>query len=159
MCGWDDKIVKYFFFGNFFVYWGLIVGFGVFGFLIVWYIFCWQRGYREFFQFDIDQIYYVGIYFVIGWFFYYLFFVIMVCVIYVYYYYLVLYFVIFIFGFFIDWFICNQKKIIQYVIYVVFDVMVIGLYIYFIFICWGMIGFNRQYGYMKWFDMWRMLDV
>ncbi|KAK4166182.1 Dolichyl-phosphate-mannose--protein mannosyltransferase 2 [Cladorrhinum sp. PSN259] len=159
MCGWDDKIVKYFLLGNPLVYWGSTAGLGVFALLVVWYTIRWQRGYKELSDSDVEQIHYAGLYPVIGWFLHYLPFVVMARVTYVHHYYPALYFAILTFGFLVDWFTSNQKKAVQYGVYGVLDATVIGLYIYFIPICFGMTGPNKQYSYMKWFDTWRMSDA
>ncbi len=159
MCGWDDKIVKYFLLGNPLVYWGSTAGLGVFAALVVWYTLRWQRGYAELSQADIDQIHYAGLYPVIGWFLHYLPFVIMARVTYVHHYYPALYFAILTFGFLADWFLRNRKAAVQWGVYGVLDATVIGLYVFFMPICWGMVGPNKQYSYMKWFDSWRMADA
>ncbi|KAK4130922.1 glycosyltransferase family 39 protein [Trichocladium antarcticum] len=159
MCGWDDKIVKYFLLGNPIVYWGSTLGLGVFAALVVWYVVRWQRGFRELSQPEIDQIHYAGLYPVLGWFLHYLPFVIMARVTYVHHYYPALYFAILTFGFLADWFLRNQKKAVQYGVYALLDATVIGLYVYFMPICWGMVGPNKQYSYMKWFSSWRMADA
>ncbi|KAL2179921.1 glycosyltransferase family 39 protein [Thermothelomyces heterothallicus CBS 202.75] len=158
MCGWDDKIVKYFLLGNPMVYWGSTAALGVFALLVAWYVLRWRRGYRELSQAEIDQIHYSGLYPVLGWFLHYLPFVIMARVTYVHHYYPALYFAILTFGFLSDWFLRNRSKAVQWGVYALLDATVIGLYIYFIPICWGMTGPNRQYRYMKWFDTWRMSD-
>ena len=159
MCGWDDKIVKYFLLGNPLVYWGSTAGLGVFALLVAWYTIRWQRGYKELSQSEIDQIHYAGLYPVIGWFLHYLPFVIMARVTYVHHYYPALYFAILTFGFLADWFLRNRKAAVQWGAYTVLDLTVIGLYVYFMPICWGMTGPNKQYSYMKWFDSWRMSDA
>ncbi len=159
MCGWDDKIVKYFLLGNPLVYWGSTAGLGVFAALVVWYTIRWQRGYAELSQAEIDQIHYAGLYPVVGWFLHYLPFVIMARVTYVHHYYPALYFAILTFGFLADWFLRNRKAAVQWGVYAVLDATVIGLYVYFMPICWGMVGPNKQYSYMKWFDSWRMSDA
>ncbi len=158
MCGWDDTIVKYFLLGNPLVYWGSTAGLGVFAALVVWYVIRWQRGFTELSQADIDHIHYSGVYPVIGWFLHYLPFVIMARVTYVHHYYPALYFAILSFGFLADWFLKHQIKAIQYTIYGILYTAVIGLYILFMPICWGMTGPNKQYSYMKWFSTWRMSD-
>jgi dolichyl-phosphate-mannose-protein mannosyltransferase len=159
MCGWDDKIVKYFLLGNPLVYWGSTAGLGVFALLVVWYTLRWQRGYRELTQAEIDQIHYAGLYPVVGWFLHYLPFVIMARVTYVHHYYPALYFAILTFGFLDDWFLRNRQAAVQWGAYAALDATVIGLYVYFMPICWGMTGPNKQYSYMKWFDSWRMSDA
>jgi dolichyl-phosphate-mannose-protein mannosyltransferase len=52
----------------------------------------------------------------------------------------------------------HQIKSVQYAIYGVLYATTIGLYILFMPICWGMVGPNRQYSYLKWFDNWRVTD-
>src|SRR5690606_30865153 len=107
---------------------------------------------------EIDQIHYSGIYPIVGWVLHYLPFVIMARVTYVHHYYPALYFAILTFGFIVDWFLRNRRQILQYTVYGLMYAVVIGLYIYFIPICWGMTGPNTQYRYMKWFDTWRVTD-
>lgn len=158
MCGWDDKIVKYFLLGNPIVFWGSTAGLGIFASLVAWYVLRWQRGFTELSQDDIDHIHYAGIYPVIGWFLHYLPFVVMARVTYVHHYYPALYFAILTFGFLVDWFTKNRGRVTQIVAYSLLYTVVIGLYIFFIPICWGMTGPNQQYSYMKWFDGWRITD-
>lgn len=158
MCGWDDTIVKYFLLGNPFVYWGSTASLGVIVLLVAWYLVRWQRGYNELSQVDIDQIEFAGIYPVIGWFLHYIPFVAMARVTYVHHYYPALYFAILNFGFVTDWMLRHQKKAIQYTVYGVLYATIIGLYIFFMPISWGMVGPNRQYNYMKWFSKWRVTD-
>ena len=158
MCGWDDNIVKYFLLGNPFVYWVSTASLGVLGLVVVWYLLRWQRGYRELSQAEIDQIHYSALYPLIGWCLHYLPSVIMARVTYVHHYYPALYFAILTLGFVTDWLLRNQRKVVQYSIYAVLYATVIGLYVYFMPICWGMTGPNKQYSYMKWFDTWRVSD-
>lgn len=158
MCGWDDNIVKYFLLGNPFVYWGSTLSIGFLGLSVVWYVLRWQRGFRELSQSDVDHIHYAGLYPVIGWFLHYLPFAVMARVTYVHHYYPALYFAILTTGFIADWCLRNRAQIVQTVMYGVLYAVTIGLYIYFIPICWGMTGANQQYSYMKWFESWRMSD-
>ncbi|QBZ57297.1 hypothetical protein PoMZ_02221 [Pyricularia oryzae] len=158
MCGWDDNIVKYFLLGNPFVYWGTTAGVGVIGLVVVWYLLRWQRGFQDLSMPEVDQIHYSGVYPVIGWFLHYLPFVVMARVTYVHHYYPALYFAILTFGFLVDWFTRDMHKSIQYGIYTALYTIIIGLYILFMPICWGMVGSNKTYSYLKWFDTWRMSD-
>ena len=158
MCGWDDTIVKYFLLGNPLVYWISTASLGVLGLMVVWYTIRWQRGYKELSQSDIDQIHYAGLYPVLGWFLHYMPFVAMARVTYVHHYYPALYFAILTLGFVTDWMLRNQKKAIQYGMYGTLYATTIGLYIYFMPICWGMVGPNQDYKYMKWFEKWRVTD-
>ncbi|OHE96124.1 dolichyl-phosphate-mannose-protein mannosyltransferase [Colletotrichum orchidophilum] len=158
MCGWDDGIVKYFLLGNPLVYWGSTAGLGVFALVVAWYLVRWQRGYNDLNSKEIDQIHYAGLYPVAGWFLHYLPFVVMARVTYVHHYYPALYFAILTFGFLADWFLRNKAQAFQYGVYGVLYATVIGLYILFSPICFGMTGPNKQYSYLKWFDSWRISD-
>ncbi|KEZ43084.1 Dolichyl-phosphate-mannose--protein mannosyltransferase 2 [Scedosporium apiospermum] len=158
MCSWDDKVVKYFLLGNPLVYWGSTASLGVFGLVVAWYLIRWQRGYKELSLKDIDHIHYAGIYPIIGWVLHYLPSAVMARVTYVHHYYPALYFAVLTFGFLVDWFTRNKNKTLQYAIYGFLYTLTIGLYIYFIPICWGMTGPNRNYKYMKWFNNWRISD-
>ncbi|POS79125.1 dolichyl-phosphate-mannose-protein mannosyltransferase [Diaporthe helianthi] len=158
MCGWDDHIVKYFLLGNPFVYWGSTLSIGLIGAVVLWYLVRWQRGIEELSQPDIDQIHYAGLYPLAGWFLHYLPFVIMARVTYVHHYYPALYFAILTTGFLVDWLTRNRNQILQAVLYGGLYAVTIGLYVYFMPICWGMTGPNKNYSYMKWFDSWRVTD-
>jgi dolichyl-phosphate-mannose-protein mannosyltransferase len=159
MCGWDDSIVKYFLLGNPMVYWGSTASLGIFGFFVLWYLVRWQRGYTELKQVDIDQIHYSGIYPVLGWFLHYMPFVAMARVTYVHHYYPALYFAILNYGFLVDWVLRNRSKGVQIAAYSVLYSVIIGLYVLFMPISWGMVGPNKQYSYLKWFDAWRVTDA
>ncbi|CAN8103402.1 unnamed protein product [Discula destructiva] len=158
MCGWDDNIVKYFLLGNPFVYWGSTLALGLVGLAVAWYAIRWQRGFKELSEAEIDHFHYAGLYPVIGWFLHYLPFVIMARVTYVHHYYPALYFAILTTGFLADWFLRNRAAAVQTVVYGTMYSVVIGLYIFFLPICWGMTGPNAQYSYMRWFEAWRVTD-
>lgn len=158
MCGWDDSIVKYFLLGNPMVYWGSTASLGIFGLVVLWYLVRWQRGYDELKQSEIDQIHYSGFYPVLGWFLHYMPFVAMARVTYVHHYYPALYFAILTYGFLADWVLRKRAKEIQIAVYGLLYAIVIGLYIYFIPISWGMVGPNKEYSRLKWFDNWRVTD-
>ena len=158
MCGWGDDIVKYFLLGNPLIYWGSTASLGIAGLVIVWYILRWQRGVNDLSDGEIDHIHYAALYPLAGWFLHYLPFVIMARVTYVHHYYPALYFAILNFGFLVDWFTRNRNSTIKSIVYGVLYTVIIGLYIYFIPICWGMTGPHKEYKYMKWFDNWRVTD-
>jgi len=159
MCGWDDHIVKYFLLGNPFVYWASTAALPLFGLMVVWYAVRWQRGYVDLSQKDIDQIHYAGIYPVIGWFLHYLPFVAMARVTYVHHYYPALYFAILTLGFVVDWTTRSLHKAVQYGVYAVLYAVVIGLFVLFRAISFGMEGSNQQWAHLKWLDTWRMVDA
>ena len=158
MCGWDDKIVKYFLLGNPIVYWGSTASLGIFGLLVLWYLIRWQRGYNDLKQFEIDQIHYAGVYPVIGWFLHYLPFVAMGRVTYVHHYYPALYFAIICAGFCMDWATRKVNKQITWGIFGALYIAIIGLFWLFRAICFGMEGSNQQWKHLKWFSAWRITD-
>lgn len=158
MCGWDDNIVKYFLLGNPLVFWGSTVSLVIFGLLVFWHLARWQRGYNDLKPADIDHIHYAGIYPVLGWFLHYMPFVAMARVTYVHHYYPALYFAILTFGFLTDWALRKRDATVQSVAYGVLYTLTISLFIYFIPVCWGMVGPNKNFSYMKWFETWRVTD-
>lgn len=124
----------------------------------MWYLVRWQRGYRELKPADIDQIHYAGLYPFIGWFLHYLPFVAMARVTYVHHYYPALYFAILTCGFCLDWATRDLRKQAQWGIYFVLYAAVIGLFVLFRAICFGMEGSSSQWRHLKWFDTWRITD-
>ena len=158
MCGWDENIVKYFLLGNPFVYWGSTASLGVIALVVAWYALRWQRGFTDMSDMELDHFHYAGLYPLLGWFLHYLPFVIMARVTYVHHYYPALYFAVLVFGFLVDFCARNRGAAVQSVVYGILYTVVIGLYVLFIPICWGMTGPNQGYGYLKWFDTWRISD-
>lgn len=150
--------MKYFLLGNPIVYWGSTASLGIFALIVVWYTIRWQRGYDELKQRDIDQIHYAGIYPVIGWFLHYYPFMLMGRVTYVHHYYPALWFAILTAGFCVDWATRNLNKQIQWGIYAVLYAVVVGLFILFKDICFGMVGSHTQWKHLKWLQSWRLTD-
>ncbi|KHJ32701.1 putative dolichyl-phosphate-mannose-protein mannosyltransferase [Erysiphe necator] len=158
MCSWDDSTIKYFLLGNPLVYWCSTISLIAVTLLIIWYLLRWQRGYSDLMPTDIDHLHYTAIYFLIGWILHYLPFVAMARVTYVHHYYPALYFSILNLGFLTDWILRDRQARIQYIIYGILYTTTIGLYIYFMPISWGMVGPNKKYRYLKWFETWRVTD-
>ncbi|KAF2672044.1 PMT-domain-containing protein [Microthyrium microscopicum] len=159
MCSWDDNTVKYFLLGNPLVYWGSTASLGIFALLTAWYTLRWQRGYVDFKNIrELDQIHYSGLYPVIGWFLHYLPFILMGRVTYVHHYYPALWFAIIVFGFCVDWTTRSLPRAVQWTVYSVLYVSVIGLFVLFKDISFGMQGSAEQWRYLKWFESWRITD-
>lgn len=158
MCSWDDNVVKYFLLGNPFVYWGSTLSLGVFSLLVLWYLLRWQRGYAELSMAEIDHIHYSGIYPVVGWFLHYLPFMIMARVTYVHHYYPALYFAILTMAFCIDWFTQKLNRKVEWAIYSVLYVIIIGLFIVFKDIVFGMEGSNQQWKSLNWLSSWKIAN-
>ncbi|KAI9748496.1 MAG: Protein O-mannosyltransferase 2 [Lichina confinis] len=158
MCSWDDKVVKYFLLGNPVVYWSSTASLGVFVAIVAWYLVRWQRGYKELKPADIDQIHYAGLYPVIGWFLHYIPFVAMARVTYVHHYYPALYFAILVVGFVLDHLTRPLPRNVQWTVYGALYALVVGVFILFRHISFGMTGPSSQYRHLKWSSKWRITD-
>jgi dolichyl-phosphate-mannose-protein mannosyltransferase len=159
MCSWDDNTVKYFLLGNPLVYWGSTASLGLFGLMTVWYVLRWQRGFVDFKNIhDLDQIHYSGLYPVIGWFLHYFPFILMGRVTYVHHYYPALWFAIIVFGFCVDWTTARLPRSAQAFTYAILYFGVVGLFILFKDITFGMEGSNQKWRHLKWLDSWRISD-
>ncbi|KAF8468350.1 dolichyl-phosphate-mannose-protein mannosyltransferase 2 [Kalaharituber pfeilii] len=156
MCSWDDNVVKYFLLGNPIVYWGSTASLVLFALTILVYLVRWQRGYPDLTQKDIDHIHYSGLYPLIGWFAHYIPFVAMARVTYVHHYYPALYFAILTAGFLTDHATKRLPKLAYYAVYAVLYAAVIGVFILFIPISFGMKGPNSQWKHLKWSKNWRI---
>ncbi|KAJ5231964.1 hypothetical protein N7468_004920 [Penicillium chermesinum] len=143
MCSWDDSVVKYFLLG-------------VFGLLFLWYLLRWQRGYQDLSQADMDHIHYSGLYVFIGWVLHYLPFIIMGRVTYVHHYYPALYYAILTFSFCVDWITRRLNTKVSAVVYAILYTIVVGLFVHFRDIVFGMEGPNQQWAYLRWFSKWRI---
>lgn len=151
MCSWDDDVIKYFLLGNPIVYWGSTASLVIFASIVAWYAVRWQRGYPDLTQKDIQHIQYSGLYPFIGWFAHYLPFVAMARVTYVHHYYPALYFAILTAGFCVDWATRRLRGPVYYAVYGVLYAVIVGLFILFIPISFGMPGSNQQWKHLNWF--------
>lgn len=161
MCSWDDAIVKYFLLGNPLVYWGSAVSLLAFGLLVFWYLVRWQRGYDDLTFLDIDHIHYAGIYPVVGWVLHYLPFVAMARVTYVHHYYPALYFAILTMGFVLDWVtrpLARRNKAVEWAVFGTLYLAVVGLFLLFRAVVFGMQGSHKQWAHLRWFDSWKISD-
>ena len=105
---------------------------------------------------DIDHIHYSGLYPAVGWVLHYLPFIIMARVTYVHHYYPALYYAILTLGFFIDWVTRSLNARAVAVLYAILYALVIGLFIHFRVIVFGMEGSNQQWSYLRWLPGWRI---
>ncbi|KLJ13519.1 dolichyl-phosphate-mannose-protein mannosyltransferase [Blastomyces silverae] len=156
MCSWDDNVIKYFLLGNPIVYWGGTLSLGLLGAILAWYLIRWQRGYDELSLADMDHIYYSGLYPAIGWFLHYFPFVAMARVTYVHHYYPALYFTILSLGFCMNWFTQKLPRSVEWAVYAVLYAAVIGLFVLFRDIVFGMQGSSSKWAHLGWFSTWRI---
>ncbi|CAI7648912.1 unnamed protein product [Penicillium glandicola] len=159
MCSWDDSVIKYYLLGNPLVYWGSTAALGGFGLLFLWYLLRWQRGYNDLSNEEISHIHYSGLYPVIGWVLHYLPFIIMARVTYVHHYYPALYYAILNFGFCVDWVTRKMNPKLSAVVYAFLYVIIVGLFIHFRAIVFGMEGSNQQWTHLRWLPGWKMANV
>ncbi|KGO47057.1 Glycosyl transferase, family 39 [Penicillium expansum] len=159
MCSWDDSVVKYYLLGNPLVYWGSTATLGGFGLLFLWYLLRWQRGYNDLSNEEISHIHYSGVYPVIGWVLHYLPFIIMARVTYVHHYYPALYYAILNFGFCVDWVTRKMNPRLSAAVYAFLYVIIVGLFIHFRAIVFGMEGSNQQWTHLRWLPGWKMANV
>ncbi|KAJ5515352.1 hypothetical protein N7527_006912 [Penicillium freii] len=159
MCSWDDSVVKYYLLGNPLVYWGSTAALGGFGLLFLWYLLRWQRGYYDLSNEEINHIHYSGLYPVIGWVLHYLPFIIMARVTYVHHYYPALYYAILNFGFCIDWVTRRMNPRLSAAVYAFLYVVIVGLFIHFRAIVFGMEGSNQQWTHLRWLPGWKLANV
>jgi dolichyl-phosphate-mannose-protein mannosyltransferase len=76
-------------------------------------------------------------------------------------YYPALYFAILALGFIIDWFtrpLARNNKSIEWGLFVALYAVVIGLFVLFRAIVFGMEGSHTQWKHLKWFDTWKLTD-
>ncbi|KAE8378742.1 Dolichyl-phosphate-mannose-protein mannosyltransferase-domain-containing protein [Aspergillus bertholletiae] len=158
MCSWDDNTIKYYLLGNPFVYWGSTLSLGVFGVLVIWYLVRWQRGYNELSQADINHIHYSGLYPVIGWILHYLPFIVMGRVTYVHHYYPALYYAILTFGFCVDWLTQTMNIKSRWLIYSLLYAVLLGMFVHFRAIVFGIEGSSQQWGHLDWLSGWRIAN-
>jgi dolichyl-phosphate-mannose-protein mannosyltransferase len=159
MCSWDDSVVKYYLLGNPLVYWGSTAALGGFGLLFLWYLLRWQRGYNDLSNEEIRHIHYSGLYPVIGWVLHYLPFIIMARVTYVHHYYPALYYAILNFGFCVDWVTRKTNPRLSAAVYAFLYVIIVGLFIHFRAIVFGMEGSNQQWTHLRWLPGWKMANA
>ncbi|GMG34088.1 unnamed protein product [Aspergillus oryzae var. brunneus] len=158
MCSWDDNTIKYYLLGNPFVYWGSTFSLGIFGLLVIWYLVRWQRGYNELSQADINHIHYSGLYPVIGWILHYLPFIVMGRVTYVHHYYPALYYAILTFGFCVDWLTQTMDVKSRWVIYSLLYAIIVGMFVHFRVLVFGIEGSSQQWGHLDWLSGWRIAN-
>ncbi|GAO46232.1 protein O-mannosyl transferase [Saitoella complicata NRRL Y-17804] len=156
MCSWDKNVVKYFLLGNPIVYWGSTASLGAFGLLVLWYLVRWQRSYQDLTRADFDHFHYAGFYPVLGWALHYIPFFIMGRVLYVHHYFPALWFAILTFGFVFDWLTRRLPGGAKVLVYGAAYVAVVGVFVYFSPVTFGMEGEAEKYKYLRWLRTWRI---
>lgn len=150
MCSWDDHIVKYYLLGNPMVYWGSTAALPFFVFLMLVYIVRWQRGYGDLNSEEVDHVRSAGLYPLIGWVLHYVPFIAMARVTYVHHYYPALYFAILVFGFLFNHIASKLPKVANLAAYGVAYVIIIGVFVLFLPISFGMTESADRYYYLNW---------
>ncbi|KAF0266923.1 hypothetical protein FOG48_04108 [Hanseniaspora uvarum] len=162
MCGWDDDKAKYFMLGSPASTWLSTIG--VFGFMILFvvYIIRWIRQFVDFAdEKKFNSFLMGGFYPILGWGLHYMPFVIMGRVTYVHHYVPALYFALIILAYWFDWFTANmikssKGKLLSNLIYLTYYVVVIGGFLYFAPISFGMEKPSSEYQYLNWLSTWKI---
>ncbi len=164
LCGWSDENVKYFLLGSPAVTWLSSIFLIVFVITTLTYILRWKRQYNDFADSQkLDKFLMGGVYPFIGWVLHFLPFVIMARITYVHHYLPALYFAMIIFSFTVDFFtsgmVCTKTcKAVRLSIFAILYTLIIGVFVYFAPISFGMTGPASQYAYLNWFSTWRVID-
>lgn len=156
LCGWGNTNVRYYLLGHPITTWGTSAGIIIFGITTLVYLARWQRGYVDFSPAQIEHYAVAGLIPAIGWFFHYLPFIIMARVTYVHHYLPALYFAILTFGFLTDHFLSKANKYVAAVIYLAIYASIIGIFLWFAPISFGMTGEPDDFKYLNWFSTWRI---
>ena len=107
-------------------------------------------------QAHIDHIHYSGLYPVIGWVLHYVPFAVMARVTYVHHYYPALYYAILTFGFCVDWLTQKLNAKALWLTYALLYAMIIGTFVYFRVIVFGIEGSSQQWAHLSWLSGWRI---
>lgn len=156
LCGWGVTNVRYFLLGHPFTTWVTTAGIFIFGITTLVYLARWQRGYVDFTPAQIEQYAVSGVIPAIGWFFHFLPFIVMARVTYVHHYLPALYFAILTFGFLSDHLLKKINKYVAAVIYLAMYAAVIGVFLWFAPISFGMTGEPDDFKYLNWLKTWKI---
>lgn len=162
MCGWDDDKAKYFMLGSPASTWLSTIG--VLAFMILFVVYC-LRWIRQFVDFADEKKFNTflmgGFYPILGWGLHYMPFVIMGRVTYVHHYLPALYFALIILSYWFDWFTSDMMKtprgkVLATLIYFSYYIIVIGGFLYFSPISFGMEKPSSEYQYLNWLPTWKI---
>lgn len=158
LCGWGPDNIKYFLLGHPINTWVSTAGILVFGFVTLFYLCRWQRGYNDFSIDQVEKYAIAGIIPALGWFFHYLPFIVMARVTYVHHYLPAFYFALILLGFLVDHLTTRyvKNKYVAALIYLVLYVETIGIFILFAPIAFGIEGEHEKYNYLNWLSTWRI---
>ncbi|KAK9485603.1 Dolichyl-phosphate-mannose-protein mannosyltransferase-domain-containing protein [Lipomyces starkeyi] len=154
MCGWSKSIVKYYLLGNPIVVWGSSASIVVLAIITFVYLCRWQRQYVDMTPDEVSHYIYSGVYPALGWGLHYFPFIFMARVTYVHHYLPALYFAIISFGFLFDFGTRRMPGWARYLAFVLAYAAVIGVFVLFSPISFGMIGKHDKYSYLNWLSTW-----
>lgn len=157
LCGWGDENPKYYLIGSPATTWTSSVGVVVFALLVLYYLIRYQRQFRDFTSSKKSNLFLMGgIYPMFGWGLHYVPFIIMARVTYVHHYLPALYFAMLVFCYLIELSTSSLGNKIKIPLYFILYAAVIGTFIYFSPISFGMDGSASQYAYLNWLSTWRV---
>jgi len=158
LCGWGDDNPKYFLMGSPATTWISSIGIIIFAILVIYYLIRWQRQYKDFKDENkkLNLFLIGGIYPMFGWGLHFVPFIIMSRVTYVHHYLPALYFAMLVTVYLIELFTLNLKNYFKFPIFLILYSIIIGTFIYFSPISFGMEGSPSQYSYLNWLSTWRI---
>ncbi|KAK9364599.1 Dolichyl-phosphate-mannose-protein mannosyltransferase-domain-containing protein [Lipomyces kononenkoae] len=156
MCGWGKNIVKYYLLGNPIVVWSSTASMVIMAITVFVYVCRWQRHYVDMTPTETAHFIYSGVYPALGWVLHYFPFILMARVTYIHHYLPALYFAIMTCGFLFDF---GTKKLpgwARYPAYLLAYAAVVGVFVLFSPISFGMHGKHDQYSYLNWLSTWNI---
>ncbi|KAI8643485.1 glycosyltransferase family 39 protein [Parasitella parasitica] len=158
MCGWGDNDVKYYLLGNPAVWWLSIASIFAFCLTTAYYMIRMQRKINDLTLAQWDHYFYAGKTLFLGWFFHYIPFFIMGRVTYLHHYFPALYFSILMVPFLMDHYTRNCSKTVQWMVFIPVYAVVIGIFIHFAPVSFGLIGPIKDYSHLVWRDTWNLIE-
>ncbi|CAO0794622.1 unnamed protein product [Mucor circinelloides] len=158
MCGWGDNDIKYYLLGNPAVWWLSIASIFAFCLTTAYYLIRMQRKINDLTLAQWDHYFYAGKTLFLGWFFHYIPFFIMGRVTYLHHYFPALYFSILMVPFLMDHYTRNCSKAVQWAVFIPVYVIVIGVFIHFAPVSFGLTGPIKDYSHLVWRNTWNLIE-
>ncbi|KAI9322252.1 Dolichyl-phosphate-mannose-protein mannosyltransferase-domain-containing protein [Dichotomocladium elegans] len=158
MCGWADDIIKFYLLGSPAVWWPSFFAVLIFVATAGFYIIRMQRKIFDLPSTQWEHFFFVGKTLFLGWFLHYIPFFIMGRVTYLHHYFPALYFTILMVPFLLEHFTANRSLRIQWAVFGTMYAIVIGVFIYFAPVAYGMAGPISQFSGRRWLKSWNLTD-
>ncbi|CAO3592037.1 unnamed protein product [Absidia cylindrospora] len=158
MCGWGDDTIKFYLLGNPIVWWSSFLSILIFVVSTAFYSIRMQRKIYDLTNAQWDQFLYVGKTLFLGWLLHYIPFFIMGRVTYLHHYFPALYFSIFMGPFLMDHYTQGCSSRTQCIAFGLLYTSIVGVFLYFSPLAYGMDGPISAYAGRKWLTTWNLVD-